>query len=88
MLPDRTSASDLPARSSCSPRETEVLRRVAEGMTDDQIARTLGISRRTVRTHLERVFRKYGLHSRAAAVAILQADSRGDSPPETSGTQR
>ncbi|MBO2446298.1 helix-turn-helix transcriptional regulator [Actinomadura barringtoniae] len=69
MLPDRRNA-----KTSCSPREIEVLRRVAEGMTDDQIARTLGISRRTVRTHLERIFKKHGLHSRAAAVGILRND--------------
>ncbi|WP_433333520.1 LuxR C-terminal-related transcriptional regulator [Spirillospora sp. CA-294931] len=43
-------------------------------MTDDQIARSLGITRRTVRTHLERIFRKYNLHSRAAAVGILTGE--------------
>jgi DNA-binding CsgD family transcriptional regulator len=37
--------------------------------SDKQIAVELGISRRTVRTHLDRLFRDHHLHSRAAAVA-------------------
>lgn len=72
MLPDKQSSAGAPPKAVCSPREIEVLRCVAEGMTDDQIARNLGISRRTVRTHLERIFRKFDLHSRTAAVAILR----------------
>jgi DNA-binding CsgD family transcriptional regulator len=38
-------------------------------MTDDMIASRLGLSRRTVRTHLERLFARHRVHSRAAAVA-------------------
>ena len=45
------------------------------GLKPNQITR-LGISRRTVRTHLERLFGDLGVHSRAAAVAIWMSTQR------------
>lgn len=50
-------------------RETEILRLVANGLTNAQIARRLVISPATVRTHLEHVFVKLGVHTRTGAVA-------------------
>jgi predicted ATPase/DNA-binding NarL/FixJ family response regulator len=50
-----------------SAREVEVLRHVAQGMTNARIAETLFISRRTVTTHLSSVYNKIGSHSRAEA---------------------
>jgi len=50
-------------------RETEILRLVAGGLTNGQIADRLVISRATVRTHLEHVFVKLGVHTRTGAVA-------------------
>jgi DNA-binding CsgD family transcriptional regulator len=52
-----------------SVRELEVLGLVAEGHTSREIASSLGISRHTVRRHLENTFAKLGVKSRAAAVA-------------------
>jgi len=49
-----------------SAREWEVAVAVAQGLTNAEIAKTLGISRRTVATHLERIFERLGIHSRAA----------------------
>lgn len=49
-----------------SAREWEVAVEVARGQTNVQIAKTLGISRRTVATHLERIYERLGIHSRAA----------------------
>ncbi len=52
-----------------SPRETEVLRLVAQGLANKQIARALGITERTVKAHLGRVFREIGVarpHERGA----------------------
>jgi DNA-binding CsgD family transcriptional regulator len=60
-----------PARTPdlLSPREQEVLRLVADGLTDGQVARQLGLSPRTVSKHLERVYARLGVPNRAAAVA-------------------
>jgi len=61
-------------RLQFSPREDEVLRLVAAGRRDKEIARLLGIAPSTVRTHLENVFEKCGERSRAAAVARWLVD--------------
>lgn len=50
-----------------SPRETEVLRLVAQGLANKQIARALGITERTVKAHLGRVFREIGVLDRTSA---------------------
>jgi DNA-binding NarL/FixJ family response regulator len=52
-----------------TPREQEVLRLLAEGRSDPEIAAALFVSRRTVATHVANLFRKLGVHSRAAASA-------------------
>jgi DNA-binding NarL/FixJ family response regulator len=51
-----------------SPRQLQIISLVAAGLSDKAIARQLGISPRTIRTHLEKLFHAYGLHTRAAAV--------------------
>jgi DNA-binding CsgD family transcriptional regulator len=56
-----------------TPREAEVLAWVARGKTDAEIGLLLGISPRTVDKHLENVFRKLEVSSRAAAVARATA---------------
>ena len=50
-------------------RELEVLRLVAQGHTDREIAETLVISHRTVNRHLSNIFVKLDVPGRAAAVA-------------------
>jgi DNA-binding CsgD family transcriptional regulator len=55
-------------------REAEVLRLVAQGMTDRQIAAALVISEKTVGRHLEHVFNKLGVSSRTTA-AIAYRDT-------------
>ncbi|MFB8441546.1 LuxR C-terminal-related transcriptional regulator [Streptomyces niveus] len=56
-------------RSTLTERETQVLALIATGHTNDQAARKLDISPRTIRKHLEGVFTKANVPSRAAAVA-------------------
>ena len=51
-----------------SPRELEVLTLVAKDATTDDIAQRLGISPRTVETHVKRACRKLGVSTRAGAV--------------------
>jgi DNA-binding NarL/FixJ family response regulator len=61
-----------PARSETplSNRESEILQYVAHGNTTKEVARHLGISPHTVKTHLERIFEKLGANDRAQAVYI------------------
>jgi len=51
-----------------SLRETEVLRLVAAGLTDGEIAERLVLSPRTVHAHLRSIYRKLGVTSRTAAI--------------------
>jgi len=52
-------------------REREVIARVAEGRTNSEIARLLGISSHTVRKHLENAYEKLGTRTRTGAVAAV-----------------
>jgi len=52
-------------------RQVELLRRVASGDTNRQIARALGLSEGTVRKHLEHIYARLGVHSRTEAVARI-----------------
>jgi len=67
VLDERAAAGGAPP--ALSPREGEVLHWVGEGKTNQEIGLILGISARTVQTHLEHVFGKLGVVSRAQAVA-------------------
>jgi DNA-binding NarL/FixJ family response regulator len=58
------------AGSALSTREREVLRLVAEGLPTKQIARNLSISERTVKFHINSIFRKLDADNRAQAVAV------------------
>jgi ATP/maltotriose-dependent transcriptional regulator MalT len=52
-----------------SPRESEVLRLVVAGCSNEEIARRLFISRRTATTHVSHLYTKLGVSSRAQAIA-------------------
>jgi two-component system nitrate/nitrite response regulator NarL len=52
-----------------SPREWEVLRFLAAGLSAPQIARELHLSPSTVKTHLQRLYERLDVSDRAAAVA-------------------
>ena len=57
-----------------TPRQTELLHLVAAGQTNTQIARRLGISEATVRSHLEHIHTRLNVSSRTAAVTRAFAD--------------
>jgi two-component system, NarL family, nitrate/nitrite response regulator NarL len=54
---------------SLSPREHDVLRGLARGLSGPQIAAELHVSPSTVKTHLQRLYERLGVSDRAAAVA-------------------
>jgi DNA-binding NarL/FixJ family response regulator len=58
-----------PGRAALSRREREVLRLVAAGSTNREIAANLGVSDETVKTLLSRTFAKLGVRKRAEAVS-------------------
>lgn len=58
------------AQAAFSPRQAEVLSLIADGLTDKEIALRLGLTQRTVRTYIERLFARHGLHNRAGAVRL------------------
>ena len=58
-----------PGRADLTPRQEQVLRLVASGLTDAAIAHRLGCSPRTVDKHLEHIYRRLGVSCRAAAIA-------------------
>lgn len=64
---DTTMTASRPCSGLLSERETEILRRISTGGSNKEVARQLGISPSTVRTHVESVFRKLQCTTRAAA---------------------
>ena len=80
-LDPRAARSLLEAKSApdplaaLSPREREVLALLREGMPNKLIARRLGISEKTVKSHLTSIFRQIGVTDRVQA--ILWAERQG-----------
>jgi DNA-binding CsgD family transcriptional regulator len=62
------------SRSQLTDREDEVLRLVISGLSNDEIATRLGISRRTVEAHMRTLFRKTGARRRAQLAALYQGE--------------
>ena len=58
------------ALDSLSPREREILRHIARGASNKEIARALGIAETTVKIHVQHILRKLGLTSRVQAAVI------------------
>jgi DNA-binding CsgD family transcriptional regulator len=69
-LVDDASHEATAAIAPLSPREREILRLVASGLTNREIAAGLFIAPGTVRKHLDNIYAKLGIRSRAQAVAV------------------
>ncbi|WP_246083015.1 response regulator [Nonomuraea diastatica] len=68
-LTQRTAAGESVIAGQLTERETQVLRLLARGKTNDEIARTMFIAPSTVKTHVENVQRKLGARNRVELAA-------------------
>lgn len=62
-------APEVPAGCPLTPREFQVLQLYADGLRNEEIAISLGLSLSTIRTHTQRMYRKLGCKNRTQAVA-------------------
>ena len=69
------------ARSPLSPRELEVARLVAQGLTNKQIGEALYISERTAENHVRHILVKLGFGSRSQIAAWSSQELATDAPP-------
>lgn len=68
-------------RLGLPPRQAEILKCVLGGMSDKQVAVATGISVNTVRTHMTRLFRKFGSNDRVELIISMFAYLR-ECPPQ------
>ncbi|HEV2125534.1 MAG TPA: LuxR C-terminal-related transcriptional regulator, partial [Chloroflexota bacterium] len=71
--PDAAPTGDVAVREAShglSPREVEVVRLLADGLTNQEIAKALYVSPRTVNSHIDHILTKLDVRSRTAAVAF------------------
>ena len=73
----RARVLDVDPSLALTKREIEVLRLVAEGLTNREAARRLTVTDNTIRTHLEHIFTKLGVGTRTAAIAKAFGDRVG-----------
>ena len=53
-----------------TPRETEILQLMARGLSTEEISGQLGVSPYTLRTHVQNILTKLGVHSKLEALAF------------------
>jgi DNA-binding NarL/FixJ family response regulator len=70
ILPAETTPARPAGLFHLTARERDVLRLVARGLTDSQVAAELVLSPRTVQSHLSTIYSKLGVATRTAAVRI------------------
>jgi DNA-binding NarL/FixJ family response regulator len=78
--PAAAPAGLAPADNDLTPREAEVLRLIAAGKSNPEIARALFVSEATVKTHVNRIFAKTGSRDRGQAVHYAYQHGYADPP--------
>jgi DNA-binding NarL/FixJ family response regulator len=69
-----------PAISQLSDRETEIIRCVAAGLRNAEVAERLSIVESTVKTHLNSIFHKLGIRDRVALALYAHRVGLADAP--------
>ena len=77
-----------PADTDLTPRESEVLRLIAAGKSNREIARALFVSEATVKTHVNRIFAKTGSRDRTQAMRYAYTHGYADPPTAVTLSQR
>jgi DNA-binding NarL/FixJ family response regulator len=74
VLRRQTFSPKRPAISELSERETEIIRLIARGLSNKEIAGRLSVSEKTVKNHISRIFTKLGITARTqAAIHAMKA---------------
>jgi DNA-binding NarL/FixJ family response regulator len=74
---------ELVRRKGLSPREQDVCELLVQGRTNKQIASTLFISESTAKVHVQHIFEKLGVHSRAEVASVAASTSLlSKAPPQ------
>jgi DNA-binding NarL/FixJ family response regulator len=81
------SEPDKARPAGLTEREVEVLANIAGGRSNEQMAKSLSISTRTVERHIANVYNKIGAHNRAEATAYALRHGIGDKVPEPAHQQ-
>jgi len=76
------------AGSPLTERQVEILDRIARGEGRPEIARALGVSESTVRSHTKELYKRLGVNERAHAVAVALRESVIMPPPPTEDQRR
>lgn len=74
-------ASPAAALATLTSRERQVLDALADGMSRTEIARHLSLSVNTVRTHVQHLLRRLGVHTTLEAVSVVLRERAGARPP-------
>ncbi len=69
---DTAPTTPLPDLATLTPRERDVLEHLARGLTNGEIALALGVTEKTVRNHVSRLYDKLGVRTRMAAALALR----------------
>ncbi len=76
-------APEAPGEDDLTPRESEVLRLIAAGKSNREIARALFVSEATVKTHVNRIFAKTASRDRTQAMRYAYDHGYADPPGQT-----
>jgi two-component system, NarL family, nitrate/nitrite response regulator NarL len=69
-------ATERQRANRLTPRQVEILQLMADGVGPKEIARRLGVSPLTLRTHVQNILTRLGVHSKVEAIAVAMRQGR------------